>query len=213
MPKSKRPRKARKNFRIAITRPVPTATREELKDTIYLIETRLLIDLQDERAHLADLYDVRDVFSLMLFTLTHRRKTFNDRDYNSTEFADKVVAAGRLNEELIGRALKAHVQVVSTEGEDIELLKLTLKACTTFIREQIETCPGEIMTELNASKILTAAPNTFGEVLVTEKDIDWAYQQAKTIMRMTPKQQDIVIDALALKGLARGREVVSLLHP
>jgi len=48
---------------------------------------------------------------------------------------------------------------------------------------------------------------------VTERDIDWAYEQAKKVMRMTPKQQDIVIEALALKGLERGREVVSLLHP
>lgn len=213
MPKSRKPRHKQRNFRIAITRPVPTSTLEELKALIYRIEARLLIDLQDERAHLDDLYDVRDVLSLMLFTLTHRRKTFNDKDYEATDFANQIVAAGQLNEDLIGRALKAHVKVVSTEGEDIDLLEVTLEACTTFIREQIEKCPGEIVVELNASKILSSAPNSQGEVIVTEKDIDWAYAQAKTVMRMSPKQQDIVIDALALKGLARGRDVVSLLHP
>lgn len=213
MPKSRKPRHKQRNFRIAITRPVPTSTLEELKALIYRIEARLLIDLQDERAHLDDLYDVRDVLSLMLFTLTHRRKTFNDRDYEATDFANQIVATGRLNEELIDRAQKAHVQVVSTDDVDVELLRFTLEASTRFIKEQLETCPGEIVVELNASKILSSAPNSQGEVIVTEKDIDWAYAQAKTVMRMSPKQQDIVIDALALKGLARGRDVVSLLHP
>jgi hypothetical protein len=213
MPKSKKPRKARKNFRIAITRPVPTSTLEELKASIYRIEARLLIDLKESRAHLDDLYEVRDVFGLLLFTLTHRRKTFNDKDYEATDFANQIVAAGQLNEDLIGRAQKAHVKVVSTEGEDIDLLKVTLEACTTFIRDQIEKCPGEIVIELNASKILSSAPNENGDVIVTKKGIDWAYEQAKTIMRMSPKQQDIVIEALSLNGLARGREVVSLLHP
>jgi len=213
MPRNKKPRHKRRNFRIAITRPVPATTKEELEKMLYRIEARLLIDLKNDRAHLDDLYDVRDVFSLMLFTLTHRRKTFNDRDYEATDFANQIVATGRLNEELIDRAQKAHVQVVSTDDVDAELLRFTLEACTRFIKEQLETCPGEIIVELNASKILCSSPNSQGEISVTERDIDWAYEQAKKVMRMTPKQQDIVIEALALKGLERGREVVSLLHP